>query len=148
MQIHRIIKEYLHNELTEARIRHYEKILSQVAQQSTEAEITASQCEAEVTHYKMCEYMLDKIGLEFEGKISGVIEKGVFVVLPNQVEGFIPAHKLDTDDDVYYFEEDLLSFVSYDRKKTYTLGTPIKVKVIDVNMNKREILFSPVHETY
>lgn len=148
LQIHRIIKEYLHNELTEARIRHYEKILSQVAQQSTEAEIMASQCEAEVTHYKMCEYMLDKIGLEFEGKISEVIEKGVFVVLPNQVEGFIPAHKLDTDDDVYYFEEDLLSFVSYDGKKTYTLGTPIKVKVIDVNMNKREILFSPVHETY
>ncbi len=148
LQIHRIIKEYLHNELTEARIRHYEKILSQVAQQSTEAEIMASQCEAEVTHYKMCEYMLDKIGLGFEGKISGVIEKGVFVVLPNQVEGFIPAHKLDTDDDVYYFEEDLLSFVSYDGKKTYTLGTPIKVKVIDVNMNKREILFSPVHETY
>lgn len=148
LQIHRIIKEYLHNELTEARIRHYEKILSQVAQQSTEAEIMASQCEAEVTHYKMCEYMLDKIGLGFEGKISGVIEKGVFIVLPNQVEGFIPAHKLDTDDDVYYFEEDLLSFVSYDGKKTYTLGTPIKVKVIDVNMNKREILFSPVHETY
>lgn len=147
LQIHRIVKEYLHHELTEKRIEHYEKILPQVAQQNTESEIAASQCESEVTNYKMCEYMLDKIGLEFEGKVSGVTKRGIFVVLPNQIEGFVPAQKLDAENNAFYFEENLLSYISDDGTKTYTFGTPVKIQVVDVNMEKQEILFYPVNET-
>lgn len=63
------------------------------------------------------------------------------------IEGFIPAQKLDTESDAFYFEESLLSYISDDGTKTYTFGTPVKVQVVDVNMDKQEILFYPVNET-
>lgn len=144
LQIHRIIKEYLHHQLNGQRIKHYEKILPQIAKQNTESKITASQCELEVTRYKMCEYMLDKIGTEFEGKVSGVIERGIFVILPNQIEGFVSAKELDTEEENFHFEEDLILYISDNKTKIYTFGTPVKIKVVDVDMNKQEILFSLV----
>lgn len=147
LQIHRIIKEYLHQQLNEKRIKHYEDILPDIAKATTECEITASRCESEVTDYKICEYMLDKIDEEYEGKVSGVTDNGIFVILPNQIEGFVPAMELDSDLDTFYFEEDLLAYVSHNRTKTYTFGTPVKIKVVEVDMIKRKIHFSLVHET-
>lgn len=142
LQIHRIIKEFLHHRLTDKRKKHYSLLLPDVANETTEAEITASRCESEVTDYKMCEYMQDKVGEIFEGKVSGVTENGIFVILPNQVEGFVPAMELDTLHDTFYFEEDVLSYVSHRQTKSYTFGTPVKVQLVHVDMIKRKVQFS------
>lgn len=146
LQIHRIIKEYLHGRLTDERKAHYKQILNDVAYESTEREITASSCEWDVKKYKMCEYMLDKIGQVFEGTVSWVTENGIFVVLPNQVEGFIPAENLDTEKDIFYFEKNLLSYISSDKNKIYTFGTPVKVKVENIHLLKQKIQFSLIKQ--
>lgn len=143
LQIHRIIKEYLHQRLTEERIDHYKKLLPEVAKETTEAEILATRCEMEVQQYKICEYMQDKVGETLEGTVSGVTEHGIFVVLPNQVEGFIPAVKLNTDEDTFYFDSDTLSYISHDKRKVYTFGTPFRVTVANVSLSKRKIHFLP-----
>ena len=106
-----------------------------VAKETTEAEILATRCEMEVQQYKMCEYMQDKVGETLEGTVSGVTEHGIFVVLPNQVEGFIPAVKLNTDEDTFYFNSDTLSYISHDKRKVYTFGTPFRVTIANVSLS-------------
>jgi ribonuclease R len=97
LQIHRIIKEYLHGETDEKRINKLKNIVGYAAKQSSEMERKAQDAEREVDDLKKAEYMEDKIGEEFEGIISSVTSFGVFVELPNTIEGLV--HITDLDDD-------------------------------------------------
>ncbi len=103
LQIHRIIKENLRGKLDEGRIAHYQDILSEVAKQTSRAERRADEAEREVEKLKKVEYMLDRIGEVFEGVISGVTSHGMYVELPNTVEGMVRLS--DMDDDYYIFDE-------------------------------------------
>ena len=89
LQIHRIIKEQLRGRLKEERVEHYRDILPEVAKHSSEMERRADEAERETDKLKKVEYMEQHIGEEYEGVISGVTGWGLYVELPNTVEGLI-----------------------------------------------------------
>ena len=87
----------------------------------------------------MAEYMEMHIGEEFEGTISSVTNFGLFVTLPNTVEGLIRIGTIK--DDYYEYKESLMSLCGKNNKKMYRLGDKIKVKVLSASKEKKEIDF-------
>jgi len=144
LQIHRIIKEYLHGETDEKRINKLKNIVGYAAKQSSEMERKAQDAEREVDDLKKAEYMEDKIGEEFEGIISSVTSFGVFVELANTIEGLV--HITDLDDDYYIFNEAHLSLMGERTKKIYKLGDKVKVECVNVDIANREIFFRITEE--
>jgi len=114
------------------------------AKQSSEMERKAQDAEREVDDLKKAEYMEDKIGEEFEGIISSVTSFGVFVELPNTIEGLV--HITDLDDDYYIFNEAHLSLMGERTKKIYKLGDKLKVECVNVDIVNREIFFRITEE--
>ncbi|RFZ77155.1 ribonuclease R [Lacrimispora amygdalina] len=139
LQIHRIIKENLRAGLSEKRVSHYEKLLMQVAVQSSSLERRADEAERETIKLKKCEYMSKYIGQEFDGVISGVTNWGLYVELPNTVEGLI--HVNDLQDDYYHFDEEHYELVGEMTRKTFKLGQPIRVIVSGTDKLLRTIDF-------
>ncbi|MCR5324584.1 MAG: RNB domain-containing ribonuclease [Lachnospiraceae bacterium] len=150
LQIHRIIKENLSGKLDDHRINHYNKILDEVAIQSSKTERRADEAEREVEKLKKVEFMEKYIGELFEGVISGVSSWGMHVELPNTVEGVIPLVKLE--DDYYYFDEEHYMLVGEHTKKTYKLGEKVKVRVetadkvlrtIEFKLAENDVIYDP-----
>ena len=144
LQIHRIIKEYLHGEIDEKRTNKLKNIVGNAAKQSSEMERKAQDAEREVDDLKKAEYMQDRIGEEFEGVISSVTSFGIFVELPNTIEGLV--HITDLDDDYYIFEEEHLRLVGEKTKKIYKLGDKVLVECVHVDMPNKEIFFRIIEE--
>lgn len=142
LQIHRIIKENLTGKLGENRIKHYDKILYEVANHSSKTERRADEAEREVEKMKKVEYMMDHIGEIFEGVISGITSWGMYVELPNTVEGMIRVTEMD--DDYYFYDEERYQMVGEHTKKIYKLGQKIKVEVIQADKLLRTIDFALV----
>lgn len=142
LQIHRIIKENLTGKLGENRIKHYEKILHEVANHSSKTERRADEAEREVEKMKKVEYMMDHIGEIFEGVISGITSWGMYVELPNTVEGMIRVTEMD--DDYYFYDEERYQMVGEHTKKIYKLGQKVKVEVIQADKLLRTIDFALV----
>ncbi len=143
LQIHRIIKENLRAGLKEKRIIHYDKILQQVSVQSSVTERRADEAERETIKLKKCEYMERHVGEEFDGVISGVTNWGLYVELPNTVEGLIHVNQLQ--DDYYHFDEEHYELVGETTRKTYKLGQPIRVMVAGTDKLLRTIDFIPAN---
>jgi ribonuclease R len=141
LQIHRIIKENLRSGLAGKRISHYDKILQQVAVQSSAMERRADEAERETIKLKKCEYMSRHIGEEFDGVISGVTNWGLYVELSNTVEGLIHVNQLQ--DDYYHFDEEHYELVGEMTRKTFKLGQPIRVMVLGADKLLRTIDFIP-----
>lgn len=139
LQIHRIIKENLNGNMGEKRIKHYEKILDEVAYHVSSTERLADDIEREVEKMKKVEYMSQFIGEEFEGVISGITNWGVYVELPNTVEGMIRIE--DIDDDYYVYDEERYILVGERTGKTYKLGEKIKVQLVATDKVQRTIDF-------
>ena len=97
LQIHRIIKENLHGELTGRREQNYRMRLSEVAEIASRTERTADEAEREVEKMKKCQYMEFHIGECFDGVISGVTNWGFYVELPSTVEGLVHVTSLKDD---------------------------------------------------
>lgn len=137
LQIHRIIKENLHRRLTKDRIEHYNAILQGVANQSSNTERKAAEAERDSIKYKKCEYIANYIGEEFDGVITGMNKAGIFVTLENTVEGFV--HVTDLDDDYYEYNEERYEFVGEKRKRVFSLGMKVHVRIKDANKFSRTI---------
>ena len=140
LQIHRIIKENLRGRLNEKRLEHYAKILEEVCKQSSTTERRAEEAERETIKLKKVEYMEAHIGETFEGVISGIMEWGFFVELPNTVEGLVRITSLQ--DDYYHFIEDSYELVGEWSNKRYKLGQKVKVCVENADKIMRTIDFS------
>ena len=139
LQIHRIIKEYLRFSLTDRRIAHYEAILGGVAERSGFLERRADDVEREADRLKMVEYMQDHIGDEYDGIISGVTEWGIYVELANCVEGMIPLREMT--DDYYELDEAGHRVIGRASGKKYTLGDPVRIRVVRADKLACEIDF-------
>lgn len=144
LQIHRIIKESLHGGLTGKRISHYEKILPQVAVQTSALERRADEAERETDKLKKVQYMERFIGQEFEGVISGVTSWGFYVELPNTVEGLV--HISELRDDYYVFLEERYELSGEMTGKTYKLGQTIRVQLTGCDRFSKTIDFIPAKE--
>lgn len=139
LQIHRIIKENIRYGLNEKRREHYEKILPKVAADNSAKERRAEEAERQVEKLKKIEYMSRHIGETFTGIISGVINKGLFVELPNTVEGFIDVSKMY--DDYYHFSEEEYAMVGENTKKRYAIGDTVEIKVTKADKQAQLIEF-------
>lgn len=139
LQIHRIIKETLKGGLSDKRAAHYEKILPEVAVQTSALERRADEAERETDKLKKCEYMSRFIGQDFDGAISGVTNWGLYVELPNTVEGLVRMSNLD--DDYYIFDEQHYELIGEMTKKTYKLGQPVRVTVSSTDRLLRTVDF-------
>ena len=147
LQIHRIIKETIRGRMGEIRRTHYEEILPSVAEKTSEAERRADESERETLKLKKAEYMEDHIGEEFDGVISGITNWGIYVELPNTVEGLIHVSRLY--DDRYYYKEDTMEMYGVDTGRVFKLGQPIRVRVADASKEERTIDFEyPLYLAY
>lgn len=139
LQIHRIIKEQLRGRLKENRIEHYDKILPEVARHSSEMERRADEAERETDKLKKAEYMESRIGNVYEGVISSITSWGIYVELPDTVEGMIHVSKLSGD--YFYYDESAYEMVGRDSGKCYKLGEKIKIRVDGIDKMTRTIDF-------
>ncbi len=144
LQIHRIIKENLHGKLDEKRITHYDKLLPIVCLDNSKKERRADEAERDVEKLKKAQYMTKHLGEVFEGVISGVTAWGLYVELPNTVEGLV--HVTNLIDDYYYFDEEKYAIIGRETKKTYTLGNSVKIMVDSVDKVRRTIDFIMVED--
>ena len=144
LQIHRIIKDNLRGRMNEKRIEHYDKILTEVAVQSSAMERRADEAERETEKLKKVEYMEDRIGQVFDGVISSITSWGIYVELPNTVEGLV--HVTALDDDYYYYDESVYEMVGDKTDNRYKLGQKVKVKVFATDKILRTIDFKIVIE--
>ena len=142
LQIHRIIKENLRGRMNEERRDHYDKILMEVAKQSSQRERLAEEAERETVKLKKVEYMSSRIGEEFEGVISSITKWGIYVELPNTIEGLI--HVTNLYDDHYNYIEDSYEMIGEHTGKTYKLGQTVMVRVIGTSKVERTIDFELV----
>jgi ribonuclease R len=139
LQIHRIIKEQLRGRLKEGRIEHYEKKLPEVAKHASKMERRADEAERETDKLKKAQYMADRIGEVYEGVISGITQWGIYVELPNTIEGLI--HVSTLPGDYFYYDENTYEMVGRDTGKTYKLGEKIRVMVKDADTMTRTVNF-------
>ncbi|MDU1314834.1 MAG: ribonuclease R [Clostridium septicum] len=142
LQIHRIIKEHINGKIDDKRSTRLTNIVEIASKQSSEMERLAQEAEREVDDLKKAEYMLDRLGEEFQGIISSVTSFGLFVELPNTIEGLI--HITALDDDYYIYDEAHLCLIGERRKKVYKLGDEVKVKCSRVDIENREVYFDLV----
>lgn len=139
LQIHRIIKDCLRGRMKESRIAHYDKILPEVAKHSSETERRAEEAERETEKLKKAEYMAKHIGEVFEGVISGVMAWGLYVELPNTVEGLV--HITSLTDDYYEYLENSYELMGEATNRRYKLGQKVKVSVVKADTMLRTVDF-------
>ena len=139
LQIHRIIKENLRGKMTEAKMSHYEEILDEVARQSSATERRAEEAERETIKMKKAEYMENQIGEIFEGVISGVTDWGLYVELPNTVEGLVHVNSLM--DDYYVYDSAHYTLTGEKKKRSFAIGQKVKVRVAQADARERTVDF-------
>ena len=145
LQIHRIIKDNLRGRLMrEGRTEHYAEILDEVARQSSVCERRADEAERESDKLKKAEYMSYHLGEEFEGIISGVTGWGLYVELPNTVEGLIHINTLR--DDYYVYDQDAYELRGDMTGRIFRLGQKVRVRVADADKMLKTVDFVLVEE--
>ena len=147
LQIHRIIKDNLRGRLMrEGRTEHYREILDEVARQSSVCERRADEAERESDKLKKAEYMSYHLGEEFEGIISGVTGWGLYVELPNTVEGLVHVNTLR--DDYYVFDQESYELCGEMTRKVYKLGDKVRVRVADADKMLKTVDFELVSDVW
>ena len=138
--VHRILHAWLKDpDLTRHLPALSEENLEAMAEHSSLQERNAAEAERETVDLKKAEYMLDHIGETFEGVISGVASFGMFVELPNGVEGLV--HMSSLMDDYYEYVEDRYCLTGTHTGNTYRLGDTVEIEVLQVNMEDRSVDF-------
>ncbi|WP_412729448.1 ribonuclease R [Cytobacillus horneckiae] len=141
--VHRLIRTYLiEGKLDSATQEKWDSILPDIADHSSNMERRAVDAERETDELKKAEYMMDKIGVEYDGIISSVTNFGMFVELPNTIEGLI--HVSYMTDDYYRYEERQLAMIGERTGNVFRIGDEITVRVINVNKDERSIDFEIV----
>lgn len=144
LQIHRIIKDWLRGRLGEERTAHYQSILEQVAKNSSERERLADEAERETDKLKKAEYMEERIGQEYVGIISGITAWGIYVELPNTVEGMIHVSKLPGD--YFFYNENTYEMQGESTGHVYKLGEALRIRVAGTDRFLKTIDFDLVED--
>lgn len=144
--VHRLLRKYLINNNTELDSNKYNKlkeIISDIAKKCSNREKVAIECEYKVLDMKKAEYMEKYIGEEFEGAVSSIHRFGIFVTLPNTVDGLLSSRGLSKHDYTYNLETNC--YFNYKTGKKLSLGTNVKVVLTKVNKKLGEIDFDLVY---
>ena len=142
--IHRIISKYLEEnyQLKESEIEKYSSQAVKYAERSSEREKIAQKVERDADAIKKAEYMQSKIGKEYEGIISSITSFGMFVELPNTVEGLIRFD--DLGNEYFIYDEEKKTLQGEKSKKIYKIGDSIKVRVIFADKLTRKVDFEKI----
>ena len=143
--VHRLLHTYLFdNNINNDTINYYERELPFVAEHTSNMERRSIECERAVDDMKKAEYMMDHIGEEFDGIISSVLNFGMFVELPNLIEGLVRLDSLKGD--YYTYDETTFTIRGNKDKRGYRLGDNVRVRVIAADKEKRTIDFEVVKD--
>ena len=139
--VHRLIRSYS-EDVSEANQNKWAEILPDIAMHSSQMERRAVDAEREVDALKKAEYMADKVGEEFDGIISSVVKFGLFIELPNTIEGLIHINNLKQD--YFHYLENHLALVGERTGLTFKIGQKVRIKVVKADPETREIDFELV----
>lgn len=142
LEIHRMLKKMLHGELDEKTALAYRRRMPDEAKHCSMRERLADDAERDTDAVKKVEFMEGRLGERYEGIISGVTGWGIYVELPNTIEGMIPLAQMT--DDYYELDERSMQVTGKRRKKTYRLGDHVQVEVAKVDREMAVIDFAPV----
>ena len=139
LQIHRIIKLFISNQLTEEKKRELKNIVAITARNSLEQELVAVDAQREAENLKKTQYMSYHIGEVFEGTISDVASFGFFVELDNGIYGLVRLGSLEND----YYEYDQNNFLlkGTKTKQVYKIGDRVQVKIEKADLDERKVDF-------
>lgn len=141
--VHNLLRQYIFNEPGPKELNklidYYKDALPSIAEHSSEKERNSIDCERDVEDMKMAEYMEDHIGEEYEGVIDSILNFGMFVCLPNMIEGLV---KYDTiAGDYFEFNEDTNMLIGKRTGRKFRLGQKVKVKCIAASKENSTIDF-------
>ena len=148
LEIHRMIKKMLHGELDEKASAKYRQKMPDWAKHCSKQERVAEDAERDTDTLKKVEFMADKVGEIYEGIISGVTGWGLYVELPNTIEGMVALNQMD--DDFYEFDDKNMLVYGKRTKKSYRLGDRVTVYVskVDRMMGTIDFMFEDDFETF
>lgn len=148
LEIHRMIKKMLHGELDEKASAYYRRKMPDWAKHCSKQERVAEDAERDTDALKKVEFMEDKVGQIYEGIISGVTNWGIYVELPNTIEGMVALSQMD--DDYYEFDEKKMLVFGKRTKKSYRLGDKVLVSVakVDRMMGTIDFVFEEENEDF
>lgn len=136
--VHRLLTRYLAGGRSVNQLRCEDQ-----CDHSSEMEQIAANAERASIKYKQVEYMADKLGQEFTGKVSGANDFGVYVELDDsKCEGSVPLRTLL--DDHYSYDEKTLSVVGRRSHRRLSIGDPVKIRVVSANLERRQLEFAMV----
>lgn len=141
--VHRLIRKYLIDDsMSGKELRKWEDKLPEIAEHTSNRERRAIEAERDTDELKKAEFMLQHIGEEFEGIVSSVANFGMFVELPNTVEGMV--HVSSMTDDYYQFAEGQMAMIGERTGNVFRIGDTVKIKVVNVDVDQRMIDFQIV----
>jgi ribonuclease R len=136
--VHRSLRESRRGPVTDARREELDEELPEIAKHTSDMERRADDAERELLQWKKVRFMADKVGDEYEGYITGVAPYGLFIELvEHYVEGLV--HISSMADDYYRFLEQQHVLRGENTKKVYRLGDKVRVQVVRVNMERRQV---------
>ena len=136
---HRIIKRHLHGKLSDKDVYNLRKNLPELAQHICETEHRAIDTERDSNRIKMAEYMKDREGRIFDGTVSSFASWGIYITLPNAIEGMVPISSLE--DGYYVFDEENMVMRREDGARVFHIGDEARVKVAMADPELRIIDF-------
>ena len=142
--IHRIISMYLKEnyDVQEKVVEKYKIEAEERAKQSSEREKIATKVEREAEDIKKAEYMESRIGEEYEGIVSSITSFGMFVELPNTVEGLIRFE--DIENEYFIYDEERKQLIGEQTNKIYKIGDKVEIRVKNANKLLRQIDFEVI----
>ncbi len=140
LMVHRLLARYLDNGES-AKKDQYEE----ACRYASERELVAADAERTSTKYKLVEFMMDKIGEEYDGHVSGITEWGMYVEIePTKIEGMVSVR--DIKSDFYEFDEPRYRLVGKRRHHQFCLGDPVRIRVKSANLEQRLLDYELVEE--
>jgi ribonuclease R/exosome complex exonuclease DIS3/RRP44 len=137
--VHRLLQTYLNGGDSESG-----NLIEEACEHSSQREQLATKAERDSIKYMQMVFMEDKIGKEFEGVISGVTERGLYIeLIENKCEGMIRV--IDINGDYFYFDVDRHALIGHRTKRVFQLGDPLRIRVKKVDLIKRFLDFVPVY---
>jgi len=143
--VHRLLRKYLfQHKMDKDTINYWDNKLVLLTEHSSYKEKMSVECEREVDDMKVAEYMADHIGEEYTGIVSSVVSFGLFIELPNLIEGLVKIDSLS--DDKYIYDETTFSLTGQKHKKIYRLGDDVRIKVVGASKEARTVDFEIIEK--
>jgi ribonuclease R len=140
LMVHRLLARYLDNGESAKKDKFEEE-----CRYASERELVAADAERTSTKYKLVEFMMDKIGEEYDGHVSGITEWGMYVEIePTKIEGMVSVR--DIKSDFYEFDEPRYRLVGKRRHHQFCLGDPVRIRVKSANLEQRLLDYELIEE--